>query len=250
VNHDIDISGLIRSLNRADENLRGAAYAALATLALIAALKLVARFFRKLRNRYEDEQGAGLRLQQWEMVSADKFRRSVRYFLGFLHLLVTILLIDIYVTLVLRFFPDTEALSDQYFELITSPIAAFFRAVIAYIPDLLYITVVSTLTLVGLRFLRLFFRAIETGSVRVPGFYTDWADPTYKLVRVLVLLFLLIAVFPHLPGADEHAFKAVSLFVGALVTLGSTAAVGNSVAGVVLIYTAGTAARIEPMVGT
>ena len=171
------------------------------------------------------------------MVSADKFRRSVRYFLGFLHLLVAILLIDIYVTLVLRFFPDTQALSDQYFELITSPIAAFFRAVIAYIPDLLYITVVSTLTLVGLRFLRLFFRAIETGSVRVPGFYTDWADPTYKLVRVLVLLFLLIAVFPHLPGADEQAFKAVSLFVGALVTLGSTAAVGNSVAGVVLIYT-------------
>lgn len=109
----------IRSLNWSDENVRGAGYAALVTLALIVALKLVARFIRKLRDRYNDEQGAGLRLQKWEMVSADRFRRSVRYFLGFLHALVAILLIDIYVTLVLRFFPATEALSDRYFELIT-----------------------------------------------------------------------------------------------------------------------------------
>ncbi len=96
-------------------------------MALVVALKLLARLFRKLRERYNlriEEQRTGLRVQQWEMLSASKFRRSVRYFLGFLHFLAAILLIDIYVTLLLRSFPATEALSEKYFEFISAPIVA------------------------------------------------------------------------------------------------------------------------------
>lgn len=171
------------------------------------------------------------------MVSADVVQRSVRYLLGFLHLLIAVVLIDIYLTLVLRLFPATEGLSDQYFEFVIAPIVVLYRAVVAYLPDLIHIVVISALTLLGLRFLHLFFRAIESGAVRIPGFYSAWGDPTYKLLRAVVLVFLLMAVYPHLPGADERAFNYVSLFIGALVTLGSTAAVGNTVAGVVLIYT-------------
>jgi small-conductance mechanosensitive channel len=230
----------IRSLSWSDADVRGTAYALIATLVLIVALGLLAGLLRKLQKRYRariEAQQTALRVQRWEMVSASAVQRSVRYLLGLFHLLAAVVLIDIYVTLVLRLFPATEALSGRYYELVTAPVVVLYRAVVAYIPDLLHIGVISALALFSLRFMRLFFRSIESGAVRLPGFYTDWADPTYKLVRALVLVFLLIAIFPHLPGADEQAFKAVSLFIGALLTLGSTAAVGNAVAGVVLIYT-------------
>jgi len=230
----------IRSLSWSDANVRGTAYAVVASLALIVALVLLVGLFRKLRGRYRariEAQQLALRVQEWEVFAASGIERSVRYLLGFLHLLAAVVLIDIYVTLVLRLFPATEPLSDQYFELVIAPLVVLSRAVGAYAPDFIYVVVFSTVTFFGLKFLRLFFRALEAGTVGIPGFYKDWADPTYKLVRALVLVFLLIAIFPHMPGADAQAFTYVSLFIGALVTLGSTAAVGNAVAGVVLIYT-------------
>lgn len=230
----------IRNLSWSDPNVRGFLYAVLATVLLIIGLRLLSRFFRGLRERYIariEERQAGLRVQQWEVFSTGRFQRSVRWISGFFHVVAVLLLLDVYVAVVLGLFPASEPYADQYFEFVTAPVAALYRAIVGYLPDLLYITVVSALILFALRFLHLFFRAIESGAVKIPGFYTDWADTTYKLVRALVLVFLLIAIFPRLPGADETAFKAVSIFIGALVTLGSTAAVGNAVAGVVLIYT-------------
>jgi hypothetical protein len=201
----------IRSLSWSDANVRGTAYAVVATLALIISLRLLAGVFRKLRERYKariEARQTALRVQRWEMVDASGVERSVRYMLGFLHLLAVVVLIDIYLTLVLRLFPATEPLSDQYFELVIAPLVILGRAVLDYLPDLIYIVVFFTVTFFGLKFLHLFFRALEAGAVRIPGFYKDWADPTYKLVRVLVLAFLLVAIFPHLPGADEGAGAA------------------------------------------
>jgi len=230
----------IRGLSWSDANVRGAAIAVLATLALLIALKLLAFLFRRLRERSRariEARKIALRVQSWEMVSADGVQQSVRYALGLVHLLAAVVLFDIYMTLVLRLFPATEALSTQYFDLVMAPLVVLWRAIVGYFPKALEILVNTALVLVSLRFLHVFFRALEVGAVKIPGFYRDWADPTYKLIRAMVLVFLFIRIFPILPGADEQAFKAVSLFIGALVTLGSTAAVGNAVAGVVLTYT-------------
>lgn len=230
----------IRNLTWADPNVRGVVFTVVATLVLIVVLKLLARFFGGLQGRYEariEEKQTGLRVQQWEVFSTGGFRKSIRFAFRFLHVVAVLLILDVYVTLVLRLFPATESFSDRYFEFVMSPVVILYRAIVGYLPDLLYIVVVSALALFGLRFLHLFFRAIESGAVKIPGFYTDWADTTYRIFRALVLMFLLVAVYPHLPGANEQSFKAVSVFVGALLTLGSTAAVGNAVAGVALIYT-------------
>ena len=43
-------------------------------------------------------------------------------------------------------------------------------------------------------------------------------------------------LFPYLPGADSPAFKGISVFLGVLFSLGSTSAIGNIVAGVILTY--------------
>jgi small-conductance mechanosensitive channel len=45
-----------------------------------------------------------------------------------------------------------------------------------------------------------------------------------------------VIVFPYLPGSDSPAFQGISIFIGVLLSLGSTSAVSNIVAGVVLTY--------------
>jgi small-conductance mechanosensitive channel len=52
----------------------------------------------------------------------------------------------------------------------------------------------------------------------------------------MILAITAIAVFPYLPGAKSPAFKGISIFLGVLLSLGSTSAVANIVAGVILTY--------------
>jgi small-conductance mechanosensitive channel len=84
--------------------------------------------------------------------------------------------------------------------------------------------------------IRFFFSALASGAISLPGFYQDWAIPTYKIVRFLVIAFGVVVIFPYLPGAKSPAFQGVSIFLGVLFSLGSTSAVANMVAGVILTY--------------
>jgi len=211
-------------------------------MALIIALKLLASIFHRLRDFYRvriEASKPAVQLQRGDPVTSSKIQRSVINSLKLFHFLAAFVLIDIYVNLLLRLFPATESLSDQYFKFVMNPLTKLLKLILGYIPNAIEILVILALTLVCLRILHIFFRALEVGVVRIPGFYKDWSDPTYKLLRAMVLMFLLVRIFPLLPGADEKAFKTVSIFIAALLSLGSTGAMQNAIAGVVLTYTRG-----------
>jgi small-conductance mechanosensitive channel len=80
------------------------------------------------------------------------------------------------------------------------------------------------------------FLAIETGAIKIKGFYADWAEPTYKLVRFLIFALALVAVFPYLPGSKSPAFQTVGVFLGVVFSLGSSSVVANALSGVILTY--------------
>jgi len=67
-------------------------------------------------------------------------------------------------------------------------------------------------------------------------FDPDWAIPTYKLVRLGVLAFAAVSAYPYLPGSDSAAFKGISLFLGVMLSLGSSSAISNVVAGYSMTY--------------
>jgi small-conductance mechanosensitive channel len=82
----------------------------------------------------------------------------------------------------------------------------------------------------------LFFRAVETGGITLKNFDREWAMPTYRLVRTGLIAFALVVAYPSIPGAGSDAFKGVTLFLGVLVSLGSSSAVSNIIAGYMLVY--------------
>lgn len=87
-----------------------------------------------------------------------------------------------------------------------------------------------------IRVVKYFFKEIESGKLSISGFHSDWAKPTYNIVRFLLYAFMFVLIFPYLPGSDSEIFKGVSVFIGILFSLGSTSAIANMVSGLVITY--------------
>ena len=215
-------------------------YAALASLALLAALWLLHLAFPRLYRRLDAIREAripALRIQQLELLSAARLTRVLVLAARILRAAVTLVLLYIYVPLVLSFFPWTEELSRKIVGYALTPLAAALAGLGGFLPNLFYLLVTVLITRYVLKLVHAIFNAIESGAITFAGFYPEWADPTYKIVRVLVLAFAAVIGFPYLPGAHTDAFKGISLFLGVLFSLGSSSAVSNIVAGIVLTYT-------------
>jgi hypothetical protein len=95
-----------------------------------------------------------------------------------------IALLNVYVTLLLSFYPATRYNSNRIIDWIFSQIADFASAVAAYLPNLL---VVAAICLVAYYLIRLdgyIFAEIREGRLKPKSFYPEWAEPTAKLVRL------------------------------------------------------------------
>ena len=132
-------------------------------------------------------------------------------------------------------------------------VRAFGKGCVGYIPNLLLILCICLVTSYLIKVNKYIFQEISNQRVTIRGFYPDWAEPTAKLTRTLILAAAAIVVFPYLPGSESPAFKGISVFLGVLLSLGSTSAVAHAVAGTILTYMrafqVGDFVRIENDVG-
>ena len=147
------------------------------------------------------------------------------------------LLVFAYLIEAFRLFPKTRIAVDTLAAFLLPPARGVGLAILDYLPNAGYVVVIVALGGFTLRLMRYVFQALGSGRLVFPGFDAEWAEPTYKLCRILLLLFLLMVAYPFLPGASSQFFKGFSVFAGALFTLGSTSAISNVVAGVLLTYT-------------
>jgi small-conductance mechanosensitive channel len=116
------------------------------------------------------------------------------------------------------------------------PLEKVWTATSSYLPNLVFIAIIIVITHFVNKFWRFFFAQIEKKTIVIPGFYPEWADATFKIVRFLTIAFAAVVAFPYLPGSDSPAFKGISVFLGVLLSLGSTSAVANIVAGTILTF--------------
>ena len=174
--------------------------------------------------------------QMFKFVDGDSIVTVNNYAIRFVRLVLMVWVFIIYLNLVLSFFPWTFNLSARLFEWISTPVIHFGHGFVDHLPNLFALLVVIAITSFVLRSLKHLFEQIGEGKVRISGFYRDWADPTYRLVRIVIVVFAGVVAFPYIPGSSSPAFKGISIFMGVLVSLGSSSAVGNIVAGLVLTY--------------
>ena len=116
------------------------------------------------------------------------------------------------------------------------PVLMLGKGILQQVPNLLFIAVLIFLTRYSLKLMKLFFTGIEHNTLTISGFDPDWAKPTYKIARLLVVVFAVIVAYPYIPGSESPAFKGISLFIGVVFSLGSSSAISNIMAGYMMIY--------------
>ena len=163
--------------------------------------------------------------------------RIIRFCFLLLRDLVVAALVLTYFFYGFTYFPRTRIFTNALRKLLGPPLQDAATALENYVPNLGYLFVILLFAWVVLKGLKYLFNSIQNGTIVFEKFPAEWADPTYKLCRTILFLFVLMVSFPYLPGSNSAFFKGFSVFVGALVTFGSSGFIGNLLAGVLLTYT-------------
>jgi small-conductance mechanosensitive channel len=220
--------------------LRSGLYGLLATLLFAAALWLIRHLTRAMHRGlagWLTRRAASIRALHGDIFTSDRLGRSLTALIRTLRLLLVLLAFNFYVTYVLGLFPWTRAISIRLLGYVIAPIRAIAEAFAAYLPNLVFLIVIVAVVYFAIRLVGLFFRRIAQGRLVFANFPPEWADPTNKIARVLLLAFGVVVAFPYLPASDSPAFAGVSVFMGVLFSLSSSSAFSNMIAGIVLTYT-------------
>lgn len=219
--------------------LKRAGYVVLILLGVWLIIHGINRFFRYISGKLEAQQERyfkGLQFKSLALFTPDQHYTFFIRLVGVLR--VVVILVALYLALPLLFgvFPQTKPIADTLLHWILSPVKSVGRSVLAFLPNLFTIIVIVVATHYFLKVVKYFTNAIAEGSLQIAGFYPDWALPTFNIVRFLVYAFMLVIIFPYLPGSQSPAFQGVSVFLGILLSLGSSSAISNIVAGLVITY--------------
>ena len=140
------------------------------------------------------------------------------------------------VPLLFSIFPQTKSLAYTLFSYIWNPIKVILNGIADYIPNLFTIFVICYAVKYLVRLVRYLANEVQAERLKINGFYPDWAIPTYHIVRFLLYAFMIAMIYPYLPGSKSGVFQGISVFVGLIVSLGSSTVIGNIIAGLVITY--------------
>lgn len=219
--------------------LYGALYSLLATLLLFAAIVVLKRLISKSIITIESWRGTyirSVRIQSTEILNEERITKAIISFIRGVKTITMLGLFYLYIPLLLSFFPWTQGMATKLFTYILAPIEKAGTAFVNYLPNVFFLLVICVITHYAIKLIYFIFTEVEKQTIALPGFYHDWAMPSFKIVRFLMIAFAAVVAFPYLPGSDSPAFKGVSVFLGVLLSLGSSSAVSNVVAGVILTY--------------
>ena len=196
--------------------------------------------FRKLKVRIQKLKDTRLKpisIQNYELLDTQRQVNLLIFLSNLLRYVIMLLQLLITVPLLFAIFPQTKGLAYQIFSYIWNPIKNILVGIVDYIPNLFAILIICFAVKYLVRLVHYLSREVEAGRLKFGGFYPDWAMPTYHIIRFLLYAFMIAMIYPYLPGAKNGVFQGISVFVGLIISLGSSTVIGNVIAGLVITYT-------------
>jgi len=231
--------------------------AIVSTVLLLLLLFILLRLFRrfnlfieaKLKSKLE-----GLESKSSKLIQANQLWNVLKGIISLIKVITIIILFQIYLTYVFSLYPWTAPFAGEVVNFIIKPLSEFGLSVLAFLPDLGFLIIIVLVTRYLLKLTKLFFSGISQGTISFVNFDKDWAIPTYRIVRVLIIIFSVVIAYPYIPGSESDAFKGISVLLGLMISLGSSSVIGNLIAGYSLIYRRtfkiGDKVKIDEHIGT
>jgi small-conductance mechanosensitive channel len=213
---------------------------ALGAAVLTASILLVLLWLtRRLRTGLEKRIQSGvssLEDKSFRLIRSQNLWKAFRGFFKALKIIIFILIIAVFLQYILGLFPGTNRVADYTLGLFLDPLIKIGKGFVRFLPSLAFLIVIYFVTRYLLRLLKLLFTGIQDGGMKISSFDPEWAMPTYKILRVGVIVFALVIAFPYIPGSGTSAFKGISVFIGVLFSLGSSSFISNIIAGYSMTY--------------
>jgi small-conductance mechanosensitive channel len=197
----------------------------------------LSRYLERKTDEWCSTRIEGLKIQRQRIMTEEDISRLMHGSIKWIRRALKAILIVSSVNVIFVFFEWSRQVAMTIIERAGMAVERLVIALIAYLPDLLVIIVVILLARFVLHLLKIVFDGIAAKRIRLPGFYPEWSGTSYSLLRILIIALTMVIIFPYLPGSGSPAFQGVSIFLGVLFSLGSTSAVANVVAGIVITYT-------------
>lgn len=144
-----------------------------------------------------------------------------------------------YLSQVLFSFPATRGFAAILLRVFTEPVLELGSSFVEEIPSFVALGVIFFLTRYLLKIVRLLFQNIELGVIEISGFEQDWTWPTFRIVRAVMVICSIVIAYPYIPGSGSDAFQGMTIFLGVILSLGSSSVMGNLLSGLIVIYRRG-----------
>jgi small-conductance mechanosensitive channel len=212
-----------------------------ATLIAIVLLWLMWRAYRRLATRLRDavQRHAERLMPHWgrPIVGPTGVERILMAPVRVIAWVVAVLVAYEWLAYVLGRFPYTRPWGEALFANLAEGVGELARGIASALPGLLFVAVIFYLTRVVARAVRLFFTGVEEGRIEVAWVDDATARPTSQLIIAVVWLFGFVAAYPYIPGSESEAFRGIGVFVGLMLSIGSSGIVNQAVSGLMLMYT-------------
>ena len=219
--------------------LTGLGWAILLIVVQVLFFLLTARFIRYLRRGIVEGMDGRLKplvIKGYELMNIHQQKRILLLLTRALQIFLVLLQLFISLPLLFSIFPETEKFTWNMINYVWSPLRDMVVSIVRYFPNLVKIFVIIYVVRWVLRALSHISQEIAAGRLKIDRFYQDWAIPTYHIVRIFIIAFTVVVIWPWLPGSESGIFKGVSIFVAALFSLGSTTTIGNLISGIIITY--------------
>jgi len=227
---------LERTPGRIKSNIITAVKRTLALIFLLVVLRWIFRWIDRLIEKIFKRRIKKLEAKSMRVIQSEQVWRFVRAVMMLLKTLLTLGLIYVFLNYVLKLFPQTRYPAQMLLDLVLDPLRSMASSVINYLPSMFFLIILFLVTRYLLRLLYGFFDAVNHQNLRFRNFEAEWAWPTYRIVRIVIFVFALVIAYPYIPGSSSDAFKGISLFLGILLSLGSTSVISNIIAGYTMTY--------------
>lgn len=242
---DVYLKNIIQAIDKYREErtsralMNNSLHALLRTAILAVLLFIVIWIFRKgdrlLETRFKSKIEK-LEAKSRSLLDSHQIWSVMKIGLSVIRTLLILALAYVFINFVLSLFPWTRHVSKTLLGYVIDPLAIMAQAVLDYLPNLFFLVLLFFLLRYLIRLLRSFFSTVERGRIKLSGFDAEWARPTYRIIRAVLILLALVIAYPYIPGSDSQAFKGLSILVGVLFSLGSTSLISNIMAGYTMTY--------------
>jgi small-conductance mechanosensitive channel len=117
---------------------------------------------------------------------------------------------------------------------ITDPVNHLLSVFIKSIPNLIVILIIVVITRYFIKLIKFIANKIDAET---SGAKREWVMPTYKVIRFFILVYMIVAIYPYIPGSDKPVFQVVMVLTGLFLAIGSASFVSNVLSGLAMAYT-------------